>query len=287
MSSTPASKVELEDHYVTVPGTPLILHALTAKIGPSAPWVVCSNSMLTNTSLWASVTPTLSAKGFNVLRFDQRGHGLSSAPSPPTCTMADLADDIALLLDHFAIAKAHALIGVSQGGAAALQFILRHPKRTERLIACDTQAKSPHEYIVPDSQIEWARRDGVPALAAFISDLWFPKDSEFHPSSGTPRSRDVLEMISGTSVEGFELGARSLRDYDLLAQGLLQSNIRTLIVVGEKDSALRVGMEQLSKDWNAAGGDVGFVEIRGAGHVPMLDGAGEFTVAVTQFLASQ
>lgn len=247
--------------------------------------MVFSNSMLTNTSLWSLVTPTVTAEGFNVLLFDQRGHGLSSAPNPPTCTMADLADDIAMLLDHFAIAKAHALIGVSQGGAAALQFILRHPERVECLIACDTQAKSPDEYIVPDSQIEWAKHDGVPALAEFISDLWFPKKSEFHPSSGTQKSKDVLTMISGTSVEGFELGARSLRDYDMLAQGLLKSKIKTLIIVG--DSVLRVGMEKLSNDWAANGGDVSFEEIGGAGHVPMLDGAENFTRVIKKFLVSR
>jgi len=98
--------------------------------------------LATNTSLWAFVGPTFTSKGYNLLLHDQRGHGCSSVPDPPVCTMKDLADDIATLLDHFGI-RAHAVIGVSQGGAAVLQFALRHPSKTTRIIACDTQAMRP------------------------------------------------------------------------------------------------------------------------------------------------
>lgn len=198
--------------------------------------------------------------------------------------MSELADDIASLLDYFGIRRAHAVIGVSQGGAAVLQFGLRYPERTTRIVVCDTQAKSPEVDIVPQHEIEWAKREGMRALATYYASMWFPIESEFHPSSGSARSKAVLDMIAATPVAGFEAGARSLRNYDLFADELLQSKVKTLLVVGEQDKVLRVGLEQLSEVWAKEGGDVRFVEVKGVGHLPMLDGAQSWLHAIVAFL---
>jgi pimeloyl-ACP methyl ester carboxylesterase len=198
--------------------------------------------------------------------------------------MVDLADDIAMLLDYFGIRKAHAVIGVSQGGAAVLQFSIRHPERSAHIIVCDTQAKAPKVDIVPQEQIERAKRDGMGVLAYEIAAQWFPPESPFHPSSGTVESKSVLEMISSTPVLGFEAGARSLRDYDLFAEGLLQNKVKTLLIVGDQDTVLREGMKLLQKDWFAEGGDVKFAMISGSGHIPILDGAERWSDVVTSFL---
>jgi pimeloyl-ACP methyl ester carboxylesterase len=197
--------------------------------------------------------------------------------------MKDLADDIATLLDHFRIQRAHAVIGVSQGGAAVLNFALRYPTRTTRIIACDTQAKAPKMDIVPWSQIERAKNEGVAAIAYEMAAQWFPPESPFHPSSGSAKSKAILEMISTTPVLGFEAGAQSLRDYDLFADGLLQSNMKTLLVVGEKDAVLFEGVKSLAEEW-AKNGDVGFAEISGVGHIPILDGAERWLDTVVRFL---
>jgi len=273
-----------EEHTVPIPHTSLTLHAITLTVSPTAPWLVFCNALLTNTSLWSLVVPAITSKGYNVLLHDQRGHGHSSIPDPPYCTMTDLADDIATLLDQFRIQRAHAVIGVSQSGAAVLQFSLRHPNRTERIIACDTQAKAPIADIVSSEEIERAKKYGVGALASEIASQWFPPESLFHPSSGSTKSKAVLEMISNTPILGFEAGAQSLKNYDLFADGLFQSKVKTLLVVGEKDSVLLGGMKKLEKGWANEGGDVRFAEISGAGHLPMLDGANGWLEAVVGFL---
>src|SRR5262245_48212636 len=69
---------------------------------------------------------------------DLRGHGRSRR-LPPPYTAAQLASDLARLLDHLGIAST-AVLGYSQGGAIAQQLVLDHPKRCDRLILACTYA---------------------------------------------------------------------------------------------------------------------------------------------------
>jgi pimeloyl-ACP methyl ester carboxylesterase len=69
---------------------------------------------------------------------DLRGHGRSRG-LPPPYTAAQLASDLARLLDHLDI-DSTAVLGYSQGGAIAQQLILEHPNRCERLVLACTYA---------------------------------------------------------------------------------------------------------------------------------------------------
>ena len=69
---------------------------------------------------------------------DLRGHGRSRG-LPPPYTVAQLAADLARLLDHLGIAST-AILGYSQGGAIAQQLVLDHPKSCDRLVLACTYA---------------------------------------------------------------------------------------------------------------------------------------------------
>jgi 3-oxoadipate enol-lactonase len=77
---------------------------------------------------WDDIAPRF-AKSRRVLRYDTRGAGLSQKVRGEL-TLDTMADDIAALLDHFAIAGKVALAGVAVGGAIALHFAARYPQRT-------------------------------------------------------------------------------------------------------------------------------------------------------------
>ena len=78
--------------------------------------------------IWDEIAPRF-ARSRRVLRYDTRGAGLSQKVRGEL-TFDTMAGDIAALLDHYRIAGKVALAGIAVGGAIALQFAARYPKRT-------------------------------------------------------------------------------------------------------------------------------------------------------------
>lgn len=260
-----------------------------------APWIVLINSLMTNLSMWDWVVPAL-AQHFNIATYDQRGHGQSTVPpEAPRCTLDVLADDTAAVMDALGVARAHAVVGVSQGGATALTFALRHgAARTARIVACDTQPVSPQANIGAwDERIALARSQGMPALAAATVPRWFVAGQ----SKASDAVRTLLgHMVSATPVEGFARAARSLQGYDLVSRGLVDAlrqpdaggaRLRTLLVAGSADGKLPETLEGFAQQANTdapSGTDVRFAKIARAGHLPMCDAPDDFVAAVLPFL---
>ncbi len=86
---------------------------------------------------WALQVPAL-AKHFRVITFDNRGSGRSSAPDR-MYSISGMADDLAHLLDHLKIDRAH-ILGFSMGGYIAQEFVLKYPARVGKLILMATSA---------------------------------------------------------------------------------------------------------------------------------------------------
>ena len=81
---------------------------------------------------WDDIAPRFAASR-RVLRYDTRGAGLSQKVRGEL-TLDAMADDIAALLDNYGIAGKVALAGIAVGGAIALHFAARHPKRTSAVV---------------------------------------------------------------------------------------------------------------------------------------------------------
>ena len=91
-------------------------------------------------SFWKGMTPLLSRR-YRVITLDNRGSGLTEYPNGPFDIEA-LADDIALLLDHLSIPKAH-ILGWSMGGNVAQDLALRHPGKVASLTLVSTYMRRP------------------------------------------------------------------------------------------------------------------------------------------------
>lgn len=89
-------------------------------------------------SFWSAFAETC-APHFQVVTYDHRGVGGSSALGGPT-SIAAMREDLTGLLDHLGIANA-AVLGHSTGGAIAQELALAQPERASRLVLSATFAR--------------------------------------------------------------------------------------------------------------------------------------------------
>ena len=245
--------------------------------GPEgAPWLVLSNSLATNLTMWDDQAREL-GRGFRVLRYDQRGHGATEAPAGRYPFDLLIADALALM-DALAIRKAH-FAGLSMGGATALGLAQKHPDRLDRIIVCDSPCQS-----TPTSSQQWeeriavAQKQGMEALVEPTIARWFPPDVI---KANPPYVDKVRQMIRSTPVNGFIGCAAALADHNY-ATAVATVTRPVLFLVGEKDAAAPP-MRKLNEMLPGSR----YVELAGAGHISNLDQPDAFTRAVKDFLAAK
>ena len=239
-----------------------------------APWLVFSNSLLTDLTMWDRPAADL-AGSYRILRYDQRGHGGTDVPEAPT-TIGQLAEDAAALLHHFAVERA-TFIGVSMGAATTLCLAGRRQPRIARAIAIDGQAKAPDTARAAwDERIALARTQGMAALAEATIRRWFRPDTV---AARAPVLDPVRAMIVSTPLDGFVACARALQDYDLLDL-LPRIETPTLLIAGADDGTVPAAMRAMQKQIPRST----FHEIAQAGHLPSLEQSAAFLAMVRRFL---
>jgi pimeloyl-ACP methyl ester carboxylesterase len=73
-------------------------------------------------------TFNLLAQHYHVVALDLRGHGLSDKPTDDASYGQPMVEDIAHLMDHLKIPRAH-IAGYSLGGIIVMKFMVDHPER--------------------------------------------------------------------------------------------------------------------------------------------------------------
>jgi len=243
--------------------------------GPDgAPWVVFSNSLATNLTMWDPQAAALK-DSFRLLRYDQRGHGKSEATGG-RYTFDLLAGDIAGLMDALSIRRAH-WVGISMGGMTGLRLAQQHPERIDRLVAADCgPASTPVTAQQWEERIAVASEKGMDDLTEPTIARWFPPEFlEKRP----PVVEKVREMIRTTPAQGFIGCAGALANYDL-RPGLAAIRNPALFLCGTKDAVLP-GLKSI----HAAVPGSRIVELEGAGHLASVEQPEPFTRAVRDFLA--
>lgn len=104
------------------------------RIGHGASTVVLLHELGATLENWDEVLPYLKASNRTLLRYDQRGAGLSSKIRSAV-TMEDHARDLRGLLDALDIKGSVVLVGDTFGASIALQFAAMYPERTAGVIA--------------------------------------------------------------------------------------------------------------------------------------------------------
>ena len=243
--------------------------------GPEgAPWLVFSNSLATNLSMWDEQASELN-QAYRVLRYDQRGHGSTDAPAG-RYSFATLLDDAVALMDALGIKKAH-FAGLSMGGATALGLAQKNPDRLDRVIVCDSPCQS-----TPTSSQQWeerivvAEKQGMEALVEPTLARWFPPEV----IKANPTHLDkVRQMIRTTPVNGFVGCSAALGNHDYRP---LMPKVKhpVLWMCGEKDGHNAAAMKVMQDELPGSQ----YIVLPGAGHISNMDQPAMFTKALRDFL---
>ena len=245
--------------------------------GPEgAPWLVFSNSLATNLSMWDDQAAALAGR-FRVLRYDQRGHGGTEATSG-RYTFDLLIEDVVALMQALGIERTN-FVGLSMGGATAFGLAQRYPEKIDRLVVADSPCQSSPATAKPwEERIEIARTQGMEALLQSTLERWFPAATlARHP----PHVDKIREMIRSTPAAGFIGCAAALADHDFRS-GIAKVKAPTLFMVGSADGTTPAAMRQMHAELPGSG----FIELPDAGHISNTDQPAMFTEALQKFLTA-
>jgi 3-oxoadipate enol-lactonase len=239
-----------------------------------APWLVFSNSLMTNLSMWNAQERAF-RESYRILRYDQRGHGETEAPDRAS-TFDELTDDLEALCETLQIERA-VLVGVSMGGITALRLAQRHPSRVAGIVACDCQWFSPAtSAAVWDDRIRTANDLGMSGLVDSTIIRWFRPS--FVKRRG-PGLSEVRQMIGNTPVAGFVACARALQSFDVRSE-FARIAAPTCFVVGDSDGVLPTVMREMHRALPGSS----FIQIAEAGHLPNIEQPATVNYAIQEFL---
>ncbi|MCZ6789693.1 MAG: alpha/beta hydrolase [Chloroflexi bacterium] len=121
-----------------------------------------------HSGFWYSWIPLLSRQ-YRVLRFDARGHGLSSKPEPGhQWDLETLSDDVVKLLDALDVERVH-YVGESAGGLIGLLVALDHANRLHSLTLCGGLFRASRE---TQQHMGAGGQDWLPSLAQMGQREW-------------------------------------------------------------------------------------------------------------------
>lgn len=242
--------------------------------GPSLPWLVFSNSLMTDISVWDEQISAF-ADRWNILRYDQRGHGASSAPQS-SVSIDTLGQDLLAVIENAGIGEC-TYIGLSMGVPTGLAALRQKPDVFKRMIFVDGQARSAATNpAFWQERMEFARANGMAALAEQTVSRWLRRS----PMDVTAKAK-LQDMIAATPLEGFVACASALRAYDEFPS-LTSINIPTHFIAGAEDGALPQTMKALSQ---AVAGS-SFDEIENAGHIPNFEAPADFNRVLSRLLTN-
>ena len=235
--------------------------------------VVFSNSLGTDMRLWDPILPLL-PEGLRIIRYDKRGHGLSSCPPAPY-SMGSLVTDVERLMDHLGV-KDSVFVGLSIGGMTAQGLAVKRLDLVRALVLSNTAAKigTPAMW---DERIAAVEKDGIEALADAVMERWFSKDFRATPE---------LELWRNMLVRGEDAGyagcsaAISGTDFYSTTATL---RLPALGIAGSEDGSTPPDLVREMMDLIPGSK---FHLIRRAGHLPCVEQPEEYAQVLTDFLKS-
>jgi 3-oxoadipate enol-lactonase len=182
---------------------------------------------------WEPVVAAL-AEAHEVVLFDNRGIGESDAPPGPY-SVADLAEDALAVLDAAGLERAHVL-GTSLGGMIALQLVLDHPERVDRLVLACTTPGGAGAAPMPERTVRLlGEAQALPAevaLRRFVENAFGP-DPE--PAAIERIMKHRISTAQAPAAWGAQAAAGAGFD---VWERLAEIRAQTLVLTGDEDGVV-------------------------------------------------
>lgn len=254
----------------TVTSNGAVLHVQVD--GPdTGPVVMFANSLGTDLRVWDPLLPHM-PKGLRIVRFDNRGHGLSDCPAAPY-DMDTLVSDAEAVVDALGLTNV-AFVGLSIGGLIGQGLAARRPDVMRALVLMDTAAKigSPEMW---GDRIAAVQSGGLEPMGDAILDRWFAPEMR----NDATRLAPWRNMLIRTPVDGYVGCCAAIAGADFTASTAALT-LPVMAMAGSEDGATTPELvEATAKLCNAA-----FHVIANAGHLPCVEAPETVGALISDFL---
>lgn len=246
----------------------------TRMDGKGEDWLILSNSLGSNLSMWDDQIELLTQK-YHVLRYDTRGHGESETTGP--VTLDDLQADVIALMDALEIEQA-AFMGLSMGGMIGMGLAVDNADRITRVVCADARADAPEPFRANwDTRIATVQDGGLEAivdgtLASWLTEAWRAENPD--------RVAQIRAMVLANDPRGYIACCHALKGLDALRR-LPEAKAPILYVGGDQDMGAAPAVMQAMAD--ATPGGI-YVQIPDAAHVANINAPEAFNAAIAAFL---
>jgi 3-oxoadipate enol-lactonase/4-carboxymuconolactone decarboxylase len=239
---------------------PNVFH-VDARLASGRRSLVFINSLGSELGIWDQVAGDLGTH-WGILRYDKRGHGLSSDVSANEIAIADHANDLALLLDEHGVKQA-VICGLSAGGMIALDLADRRPDLVAGLVLADTAHRIGTAEIW-NSRIQAIRNSGMDGIADAVMERWFTLQFR---ASRKAELHGYRAMVARCPAKGYAATCAAIRDADL-TETARRIRVPTLCMTGDADAATP---PDLVRELAALIPKARFEIISQAGHLPCIE----------------
>ena len=141
------------------------------------------------------------AKTRKVIAVEMQGHG-RTADIKRDMSFENLADDVAVLLDHLRVPSAD-IVGYSLGGGVAIQTAIRHPEKVRKVVSISAVFR-----------LDGWVREGRDAVATLTAEVFkgSPMEAEYQRLSPTPdKFPDFVKHVVAMAGKPYDFGADKFR----------------------------------------------------------------------------